>query len=64
MTYPNIKLKKLLEGKNKYEPIPSRGTITEEEYIMVTSIGVPNVFREVAEHLVEQKGLKVRKLPG
>ena len=63
LTYSNIELKKLLEGKNKYEPIPSKGTITEEEYIMATAIRVPYGSREFAERLVEQRGLKVRKLP-
>jgi hypothetical protein len=63
LTYSNVELKKLLEGKNKYEPIPSKGTITEEEYIMVTAIRVPYGSREFAERLIEQRGHKVRKLP-
>ena len=53
----------MLEGKNKYEPIPSKGTITEEGYIMVTAIRVQYGSREFAERLVEQRGHKVRKLP-
>ncbi len=62
LTYSNIELKKLLR-KKKYEPISSKGTITEEEYIMVVPIRAPSGSRESAEHFLKQKGYTVRKFP-
>jgi len=47
LTYTKDELKKMLEGKKKYKPTPSKEVMAKKEYIMVTAIRVPYGSREV-----------------
>ena len=62
LTYSGDELRRLLEGKKKYEPKSFRGKMTEKEYVMVDAIRVPYGKRKIAEKMAEQLGYKVRKL--